>query len=411
MRPSSSTSDGAGPTADPPTADRLFAGVYSTPGTTEQTGDDAWLRAMLDVEAALATAGSRVGLIPAEAARTIAAACTPDRFDVTGLARGAAAEATPVIPLVARLRSLVPQEVAPFVHLAATSQDVLDTAAMLIAVRALAPILADVGEVAGLLAGLAREHRDTPQTGRTLLQYAVPTTYGAACAARLVGIDEARAGLARIARDRLAVQLGGAAGTLAPAGESGTRLLGEFAAELGLAEPVTPWHTTRGRVAELAAGIGVLAGELAAAAQDVVLLAAGGVGEVATASPGGSSAMPHKRNPSAAVLALACAHRVPGLVSTVLAGMPQELQRSAGRWQAEWGTLVDLLRLLGATAAHVRACYDGLQVDTAAMRANLQDLVGPGGTVGLGSAGAFVDRALAAHALLPEVLRRPERVG
>jgi 3-carboxy-cis,cis-muconate cycloisomerase len=392
-----------------PSVGGLFSGVYASARALEQTTDAAWLAAMLDVEAALATAGARVGLVPAEAAESIVAACVPENFDVAELGRGAAAEATPVIALVARLRSLVPSSAAGCVHLAATSQDVMDTAAMLVARRALAPTLAEAAEVAGLLAGLARQHRDAPQAGRTLLQHAVPTTYGAACAARLVALDEARSGLARVCRDRLAVQLGGAAGTLAPAGEQGIRLVAEAAAELGLAEPVTPWHTSRGRVAELAGGIGVLVGELAAAASDVVLLSAGDIGELTVASPGGSSAMPHKRNPSSAVLALACAHRVPGLVATVLAGMPQELQRAAGRWQAEWGTLTDLLRLIGGTAHHTCACYRGLRVDTDAMRANLRALLGPDGEPDLGSAAAFVDRALAAHAACTDVPLNPSR--
>jgi 3-carboxy-cis,cis-muconate cycloisomerase len=386
-----------------PSSGGLFSGVYASAQALEQTGDAAWLTAMLHVEAALAVAGARVGLVPSEAAQAIVAACVPGNFDVSELGRGAAAEATPVIALVARLRSLVPPSAAGCVHLAATSQDVMDTAAMLVTRRALTPTLAEAAEVAGLLAGMARQHRDTPQVGRTLLQHAVPTTYGAACAARLVAVDEARSGLARTCRERLAVQLGGAAGTLAPAGDRGPRLVAEVAAELGLAEPVTPWHTSRGRVAELAGGIGVLAGELAAAASDVVLLSSGDIGEVAVASPGGSSAMPHKRNPSGAVLALACAHRVPGLVATVLAGMPQELQRAAGRWQAEWGTLTDLLRLIGGTAHHTCACYRGLRVESDAMRANLRALVGPDAEPDLGSAAAFVDRALAAHAACTDV--------
>ena len=379
------------------TSGGLFDGVYGTPEVDAATGGEAWLRAMLDVEAALARAGARVGLIPAEAADAIAAACDPDRFEVAELGRGAAAEATPVIALVAGLRSLLPEAAAGWVHPAATSQDVLDTAAMLVARRALEPALADAAGVADLLADLARRHRDTAQVGRTLFQQAVPTTYGAACAARLVAIDEARSRLAAIRAERLSAQLGGAAGTLSGAGDRGPDLLAALADELGLAEPVTPWHTARGRVAELAAAIGVLAGELAAAAQDVVLLSGTELAEVSVAAPGGSSAMPHKRNPAAAVLALACAHRIPGLVAGVLAGMPQELQRSWGRWQAEWGTLTDLLRLLGGTAHHTHAAYRGLQVDADAMRAHVEELTATGVASGTGSASAFVDRALAAH--------------
>ena len=299
-----------------------------------------------------------------------------------------------MIELVRQLRALVAPEVRPHVHLVATSQDIVDSATMLVARRALDAALGDARAVASALASLAVEHRDTVQVGRTLLQHGAVTTFGAVCAGRLVAVDDAVAGVARVLRDRRAVQLGGAVGTLAPAGDRGAALVAEVARELRLAEPVVPWHTSRGRVAEIAAAAGILVGELAAVAQDIVLLSATEVGEVAVAHPGGSSAMGHKRNPASAVLALACAHRVPGLVATVLAGMPQELQRAAGRWQAEWGTLTDLLRLVGGTARHTAATVDGLHVDRDRMRAHVDDLVSAGVDAGAGSAGLFVDRAL-----------------
>ena len=391
----------------------LFAGVYGTPAVDEATGDDAWLRAMLAVERALAVGGARVGLLPEQDAASIVRACAdPARFDLAELAASAATQATPVIALVTRLRELVPERARGHVHVAATSQDVVDTALMLLARDALVPAMDDAAAVADLLAALAAAHRVTPQVGRSLLQHGEVTTFGAGCAARLVAVDDALARLGQVRAERLAVQLGGAVGTLAPAGDRGPALLAAVAAELGLAEPVTPWHTTRGRIGELASAIGVLSGELAAAAQDVVLLSATELGEVAVAEPGGSSAMPHKRNPSRAVLALACAHRVPGLVATVLAAMPQELQRSPGRWQAEWGVVVDLLRLLGGVAGHARATYDHLQVHPRRMAEHVAALLAapgadgggapgadgmPPGGVATGSAGAFVDRALAAH--------------
>jgi 3-carboxy-cis,cis-muconate cycloisomerase len=359
------------------------------------TSDTAWLQAMLDVESALARAGAAVGLIPPDAADQIASACRAQLVDIGDVAHGWAAEATPVIALVDRIRLLVEDErVARYVHLAATSQDVLDTATALVARNAFDAAAADLVGVIALLAQLARAHRDTPQVGRTLLQQGVVTTFGAGCAARLTAVNEAWGALRLWLRDRLAAQLGGAVGTLAPAGDRGVDLAREFARELGLNEPVTPWHTTRGRVAELAAAIGVLCGELAGVAQDVVLLSATEIGEVHVAAPGGSSAMPHKQNPASAVLALACAHRVPGLVSTVLAGMPQELQRSAGRWQAEWATLNELLRLLAGVARHTRASVEGLDVDVDRMRAHVDQLLA-GATLDVGSAPVFVDRALA----------------
>jgi 3-carboxy-cis,cis-muconate cycloisomerase len=224
------------------------------------------------------------------------------------------------------------------------------------------------------------------------------TTFGALCAARLVAVDDAVSGVTRQLQERLAVQLGGAVGTLAPAAGNATALVAEVARELSLAEPVMPWHTSRGRVAEVAAAAGILAGELATVAQDIVLLSATDVAEVAVARPGGSSAMGHKRNPAPAVLALACAHRVPGQVATLLAGMTQELQRAAGRWQAEWGTLTELLRLVGGTAHHTASASAGLTVDRDRMRRHVDDLIAAGGGASTGSAGLFVDRALAAHA-------------
>lgn len=354
---------------------------------------------MLDVEAALARAAARVGLLPAATADAITAACRVDDLDTDAIARGWDRDATPVIALVEQLRARVGAGAAHHVHVPATSQDVVDTATSLVARRAILAANADLDPVSRLLAQLTRTHRDTPQVGRTLLQQGAVTTFGAACASRLVAVDDALGALRALLGERLAVQLGGAVGSLSGDGMAaggGPALVAELARELDLAEPAVPWHTTRGRAAGLAAGIGVLCGELAGVAQDVVLLSSSEIGEVRVAVPGGSSAMPGKRNPAPAVLALAAAHRVPGLVSTVLAGMPQELQRSAGRWQAEWATQTELLRLLGGVARHTRACLDGLHVDTVRMRSHVDALLA-GAPIDVGSAPAFVDRALAGH--------------
>jgi 3-carboxy-cis,cis-muconate cycloisomerase len=388
-RLSSSTSDSPGL--------GLFDAAFASAATSAATSDRSWLQAMLDVEAALAVGGARVGLLPEPAAEEIAAACRNELYDVASLASASAIDATPVVELVRQLRALVRPDVQQHVHFAATSQDIVDTATMLVARRALDPALQDARAVAATLAALAAEHRDTVQVGRTLLQQGAVTTFGALCASRLVAVNEAVAGLGRVLRDRCAVQLGGAVGTLAPAGDFASAFVAEVARELRLGEPVVPWHTSRGRVAEIAAAAGVVVGELAAVAQDIVLLSATEVGEVAVAHPGRSSAMAHKLNPASAVLAIACAHRVPGLVATVLAGMPQELQRAAGRWQAEWGTMTDLLRLVGGTARHTAATVDGLHVDRDRMRTHVDDLVAAGGNASTGSAGLFVDRALQHH--------------
>jgi 3-carboxy-cis,cis-muconate cycloisomerase len=366
----------------------LLDSLSASPAVVDATGDRAWLQALLDVEAGLARAGAKAGLVPGPAAAAVSAAARAELFDAADIGRRAVASATPVIPLLSDLRAALPPGAAEHVHLGATSQDIVDTAMCLVAYRSCALIDADLAAAADRLAALAREHRHTVQMGRTLLQQAEPTTFGAVCAGWLVAVDEARAGLTR-ARDRLAVQLGGPVGTLAHYGERGPELVALLAAELGLAEPVLPWHTNRTRIAELAGALGVVAGALAGIALDVALLSQTEVGEVTEGRPGGSSAMPHKRNPARSVLVTAAAHRVPGLVATVLAGMAQEYQRAAGRWQAEWGTVTDLLRLGGGTATHARVLLDELRVHADRMRANAGSAtVGPD---------PFVDRALEAH--------------
>jgi 3-carboxy-cis,cis-muconate cycloisomerase len=378
----------------------LFTGTYARGGAAAHAGDAAWLRALLDVEAALACACARAGLIPAEAGEAISAACREGTFDVGALGREGGEHASVVVPLVRALRAAVGEDLAGYVHLGATSQDILDTAQMLVAQRALGPVLADAAAAAEAAAGLAEAHRSTVMTGRTLLQGALPTSFGLRAAGWLTGIDEARARLEDVRIFELAVQMGGPVGNRDPALAAGV------ANELGLAEPTIPWHTIRVRVASLAAAAGVLAGSLAKVARDVTLLAADEVGEVREGGAegrGASSAMAHKRNPVAAVSVLACTRRVPGLVATLLAGMEQEHERGAGSWQAEWGTMSDLLTLTGSAAAWARDLLEHLEVDPSRMRANLERLAAAGVEEAaaperhLGAASELIDRALAAH--------------
>jgi 3-carboxy-cis,cis-muconate cycloisomerase len=351
--------------------------VLARGGVAEAVSGRAWLQAMLDFEAALARAQAVAGIISAADAEAIAAACDADRYDLAEIGAGAAEIGNPAGAVVKALKAAVD---AP-VHHGATSQDAVDTAAMLVTKRALAPLLDDVRGAADAAARLAREHRDTPIAGRTLLQHAAPTTFGLKAAGWMVGLDEAAAGLGRV---RLAAQLGGPAGTLAP--------LPGFAASLGLEEPVLPWHTLRGRIGELAGGLGVAAGALGKPARDVTLLAQTEVAEVREAAPGGSTSMPHKRNPVAAIATLGCAAQAPGLVATLLAAMVQEHERAAGAWHSEWRPLCDLLTTVGSAAAWLRTSLEGLEVDAERMRANLGDT--PPDT---GAAGALVDRALEAR--------------
>jgi 3-carboxy-cis,cis-muconate cycloisomerase len=369
VRPSSSPSE-------------LFGAVLGRGGAAAAVSAEAWLAGMLAFEAALARAQAGAGLISGADAEAVGAACA-GAFDPAELGAGAGEIGNPAGPLVSALKARTD---AP-VHRGATSQDVVDTAAMLVTRDALAAIRADLAGAADAAAGLARTHRDTPMIGRTLLQQAVPTTFGLKAAGWMTGLDEARAGLERV---RLSVQLGGAAGTLA--GNS-LEVLDALAGELGLETPVLPWHTLRGRIGELAGALGVAAGAVAKPARDIVLLAQNEVAEVREAVGGGSTAMPHKHNPVAAIAALGCAQQAPGYVANLLAAMVQEHERAAGAWHAEWRPLSVLLITVGSAAAWLRASLDDLEVDAARMRANLG-----GAAPDPGHAPRLVDRALQARA-------------
>jgi 3-carboxy-cis,cis-muconate cycloisomerase len=373
MRPSSSRSE-------------LFDGVLARGPVRGLVSDEAWLDALLTVEATLARVEADAGLVPASSAAAIVDACRPERFDVPALGAAAAESGNPVIPLVAALRDAVGPAAAPSVHYGATSQDILDSAAMLVAGRALDALVGDLDGAIAAATRLARTHRDTVMAGRTLLQQAVPVTFGLLAAGWLTGLASARARLVEVRRTRLAAQLGGPAGTLAGLGPD---LPARFAAALGLAAPAVPWHTERTRIADLAGALGTAGGALAKVARDVTLLAQTEIGEVAEGRPGGSSSMAHKRNPIAAVSTLAATAQAPGLVATLLATMPQELQRAAGGWHAEWRPLRDLLVATGSAAAWLRDCLEQLVVHPDRMRANL-----PPGPVDAGCAGELVDRAL-----------------
>jgi 3-carboxy-cis,cis-muconate cycloisomerase len=364
----------------------LFGGVFSRGGV--DAGDRAWLRAMLDTEAALARAAERAGLAPDGAGAAVTRAADPDNFDTGELGGLAALTGNPVPALSRALARLVPPAAAGAVHRGATSQDIIDTAAMLMARQALDVIGADLSAAAQATARLAEEHRSTVMIGRTLLQQAVPVTFGLVAAGWLAALDDARAGLARVRAERLAVQFGGAAGTLASLGEAGPRVAALLAEELDLPAPVLPWHTNRLRVLELSAALAGAAAALGKIARDVTLLAQSEVGEVhegAASGPGipagepgnspkrgGSSAMPHKQNPVAAIAVLGCAKRVPGLLATMAAAAEQEHQRAAGAWHAEWEPLADLLRLTGSAASWAAEMLGGLTADPARMSANLE---------------------------------------
>jgi 3-carboxy-cis,cis-muconate cycloisomerase len=360
---------------DNPERSGLFSRLFDR-GAAD-TGDGAWLQAMLDAEAALAWALERAGQAPAGSGAAVTAAARADRFDAAQLGRQAALTGNPVPALVRALTELVPPAAAVAVHRGATSQDILDTAAMLMARQVIEAVTADLAAAAAAAARLAGEHAGTVMAGRTLLQQAVPVTFGLVAAGWLTAIDEARQRLHVVGRDRLAVQFGGAAGTLASLGDAGPAVAREFAVALGLALPVLPWHTDRLRVIELAAALAGACAVLGKIARDVTLLAQSEVAEVTEGDgpggggAGGSSAMPHKRNPVAAIVILGCTRRAPGLLAGLVAAAEQEHQRAAGAWHSEWEPLADLLRLTGSAAAWAAELLGGLRVDAGRMRANL----------------------------------------
>ena len=349
----------------------MFEAITARGDAAAAVTDAAWLQAMLDAEAALARALASAGVIEEAEAEAIAAACVADRFDAAAIAAAASGSGNPVVPLKAALTDAVEGPAAAHVHRGATSQDILDTAAMLVAARALDPLLDDL-LAARLAAGeLARAHRDTPVAGRTLLQQAVPTTFGLKAAGWMAGLEDARRWLNEVREERLAAQLGGAAGTLASLGDAGPAVAEAYADALGLPEPVLPWHTLRGRIGELASALAVTSGAVAKVARDVILLSQTEVAEVREADGGGSSAMPHKRNPVAAICALASAQQAPGLAATLLGAMAHEHERAAGAWHAEWRPLGELLRSTGSAVAWLRDSLEGLEPDPVRMRANL----------------------------------------
>ncbi|WP_330460816.1 3-carboxy-cis,cis-muconate cycloisomerase [Streptomyces sp. NBC_00820] len=352
----------------------LLAPAWSLSDAASETGDHAYLRALLDAEAALTRAQAALGLAPAEAAAAVTRAAVPANFDIGSLAARAPAGGNPVIPLVADLTAAAGAEFGPYVHRGATSQDIMDTATMLVALRALAPLLDGLARTERALAALAAEHRDTVLPGRTLTQHAVPTTFGLKAAGWRALILDARDRTARV-RDSLPVQLGGAAGTLAAFQAYGAvdaaALTEAYAREVGLVAPVLPWHALRAPVADLAGCLAFTAGALGKFAADVLTLSRTEVGELSEGRGGGSSAMPHKANPVRSTLLAAAARRAPQLAATLYGGLAAEDERPAGAWHAEWEPLRDLLRLVGGAAGHAAALAEGLTVHPGRMRANL----------------------------------------
>jgi 3-carboxy-cis,cis-muconate cycloisomerase len=360
----------------------IFDRFLASPEAMQVLDERAFVQAMLDVESALARAQADVGAIPAQAAAVIAAACVAERFDVAAIVADGARAGTLVIPLAKALTAAVDRadpDAALFVHWGGTSQDVLDTAQVLVARRALALIDRDLSALIAALQAIAAEHGDAPMLGRTLLQPAQVISFGFKLASWIAPLVRAQVRLRRAGGDALQLQLGGAVGTRAAMGASGTPVHDRMAQLLQLRAPAAAWHTQRDELVGLGCELGLLAGSLGKIAKDVSLMAQGEVGELAEPSGGGrggSSAMPHKRNPVASMIALAAAVRTPQRVAALLAAMPQEHERGLGNWQAELSELGGLFASThGALAALLQAAQ-GLQVDAPRMRRNIDSLQG-----------------------------------
>jgi 3-carboxy-cis,cis-muconate cycloisomerase len=348
--------------------------LYSTTRMSSVFSYEAHVQAMLSFEAALARSEARVGILSREAATHIEAACKVEHFDVAALYREALVAGTPAIPLVRMVTAQVEGDAKKFVHWGATSQDAIDTAMMLQMRQGLDLLIDDLYSVCTACARLAEEHRHTLMVGRTLLQQAVPITFGRK-AARWLALALRQMRVLRTHRERtLAVQFGGAAGTLASLDQDGLHIAELLAEDLGLPLPDIPWHTERDRVAEIATSLGIVAGAMAKVAGDIVLLAQTEIGEVTEGEAhgkGGSSAMPQKHNPVDATNALASARLAIGEVPVMLSAMVQEHERAVGGWQAEWVALPTLFRATASAVEHVRLAVSGLAVNTQRMSMNL----------------------------------------
>ena len=340
--------------------------------------DEARIQGMLDFEAALARAEATAGIVPASQAQIIAGKCRAENFDLSAIARNAALAGNLAIPLVKKLTELVAREdkdAARFVHWGATSQDAIDTGCILQVRGAFDLIDQDLAHLSGTLVTLAETHRATPIVARTWMQQALPTIFGFIVAGWLDAIARHRRRLAEIKPRVFALQFGGAVGTLAALGGRGPEVTKALAGELRLSLPSISWHTHRERVAEIATTLALCTGTLGKIARDISLHAQTEIAELSEPSAegrGGSSTMPHKRNPVTCAVVLAAATRIPGLVSTLLSAMPQEEQRGLGGWHAEWETLPDIVRLSGGALHHLAKMLPGLEVDTQRMRHNLE---------------------------------------
>ena len=395
----------------------LTEGLFSSKGMQLVFSDRNTIQRMLDVEAALARALAVEDVIPQNAVAAIISACKADLIDADTLAKSVSSAGNIAIPLVKQLTAVVARtdaEAARYVHWGATSQDVIDSGRVLQLRDGIDLITTDLADLADALASLAHQHRATIMIGRTWLQHAQPTTLGLKIAGWLDAIMRHQDRLQELRSRVCVLQFGGATGTLASLGESGLTVATAIAKDLSLALPALPWHTHRDRMGEVATTFGLLTGTLGKIARDIALHAQTEIAELAeplAQGRGGSSTMPHKRNPVACSAVLACAMRVPAMVSTMLTAMVQEQERALGGWQAEWDTLPEIASLTSAALNQLREVISGLAVDAARMRSNIEITQGlvMAEAVSLALA-PYVGRAVA-HELIEEACHQAVESG
>jgi 3-carboxy-cis,cis-muconate cycloisomerase len=357
----------------------LLSPIFASSAVSEIFSDRAIVQAMLDFEAALAEAEAEAGVIPATAVAPIKAACDVVLYDIGAIGRSAPMTGLPAIPLVAALTAKVNERARGYVHWGATSQDVLDTAFMLCTRRALAHTRTEVIATMQALSTLIAAHRETVMAGRTLMQQALPITFAYKAAVWLSGLAAAAERLRRVVSNALTLQFGGAAGTLAALGDKGVEVRNRRAAKLKIAEPEITWHVERSRIFDIAVTLAGLSGACAKVATDVLLMMQSEVAEAfepAAAGKGGSSTLPHKRNPVGSVAIRANHLRIAGLMATMTLALEHEHERAAGAWAAEWETMRELFVLAAGSLERLREIMQGLEVDPARMRQNLDDSLG-----------------------------------
>lgn len=389
----------------------LFESFLTTREMSAVFDDAAVVQAMFRFEECLARAQAAQGMIPDSAARVIAGVCKAPLYDIPALIHAGRRAGSVAIPLVKELTktvALYDKEASSFVHWGSTSQDVIDSAMVLVTREALELLEAGLAQLSGTLLSLAEQHLETPVLGRTLMQPAQVTSFGFKLAGWAAPLVRARAQLRRSAARALQLQLGGAVGTLSVMGEKGAAVATHMAEELGLACPVSNWHTQRDEWVRLGLEVAVLTGSLGKIATDLALMAQGEIGELAEpsgAGRGGSSAMPHKRNPVGAMTALAAAARTPHAAAALLGAMGQQHERGLGNWQAELAEWPGLFLSAHGALAALNEAFNGMQVDPARMRANID---AQGGLVfaeaAAGYLAGFIGRP-AAHAMLEELSR------